>query len=223
MPFGETLLECKHCGKDSSAIWRKDSNGDLICHLCFIEQETAKREAVEEVSTANKTSKQQAVRPVRNASMRIKSTRHKVITKGKSRRNVLKTKFPKVGEGNSANLLSESVFYKGQYFQSGDIVSVVDSDDHQEYFAQCRGFVTNQFCEKMVAYTWLLPTTKHKLGEQFDPRAFYLGPEDDILHDMASVEFVCNAPDDYYRPISSMYPTYSTTQSKKYISVTMTP
>jgi hypothetical protein len=50
------------------------------------------------------------------------------------------------------------VFYKGSYFQIGDIVSMQDIDGGI-YYAQIRGLLTDQYCEKSAAVTWLLPTT----------------------------------------------------------------
>lgn len=53
---------------------------------------------------------------------------------------------------------SNFVFYKGTYFQVGDIVSVQDIDGGI-YYAQIRGLLIDQYCEKSAAITWLLPTT----------------------------------------------------------------
>lgn len=53
---------------------------------------------------------------------------------------------------------SNYVFYKGSYFQVGDIVSMQDVDGGI-YYAQIRGLLTDQYCEKSAAVTWLLPTT----------------------------------------------------------------
>ena len=47
---------------------------------------------------------------------------------------------------------------QGQYFQKGDIVSMTDVDGGT-FYAQLRGFLTDQYCEKSAVLTWLLPTT----------------------------------------------------------------
>ena len=44
------------------------------------------------------------------------------------------------------------------YHFLGDIVSVEDIDDGSVYYAQLRGFLTDQYCEKSGVITWLLPT-----------------------------------------------------------------
>lgn len=46
---------------------------------------------------------------------------------------------------------------QGSYFQIGDIVSLVDEED-DVYYAQIRGLLTDQYCEKSAVVTWLLPT-----------------------------------------------------------------
>ena len=45
------------------------------------------------------------------------------------------------------------VFYKGQYFTKGDVVSVTDVDGGI-YYAQLRGFLTDQYCQKSCVITW---------------------------------------------------------------------
>lgn len=55
-------------------------------------------------------------------------------------------------------ITSNFVFYKGTYFQIGDVVSLQDVDGGI-YYAQIRGLLTDQYCEKSAAITWLLPTT----------------------------------------------------------------
>ena len=44
------------------------------------------------------------------------------------------------------------------FYFLGDIVSVEDIDDGSVYYAQLRGFLTDQYCEKSGVITWLLPT-----------------------------------------------------------------
>jgi len=218
MPFGGGSLECRNCRGNSSAIWRKDGPNEFICHSCFVEQELLKKEAGEE-SNGNGNKNKRNQRQSRGNNVRLKSTRTKVIAKGKSRRNVFKTKFFKVGISGSSNSISDNIFHKGQYLQCGDIVSVVDTDDKQKYYAQCTGFMTDQYCRKSVCYAWLLPTSNYDPDEPFDPSAFYLGPGEDFCHDIESIEFVCHAPSDYYKPLNSLYPTFPSNASKNYVSM----
>lgn len=68
------------------------------------------------------------------------------------------------------------------------------------YYAQIRGFIQDQYCEKSAVLTWLLPTLHHsfegasRLHPGFHPQAFVAGPEEDFPRDMNYLEFVCRAP-----------------------------
>ena len=64
----------------------------------------------------------------------------------------------KAPTATATTVTSDFVFYKGSYFQVGDIVSMQD-EDGGIYYAQIRGLLTDQYCEKSAAVTWLLPTT----------------------------------------------------------------
>ena len=64
---------------------------------------------------------------------------------------------------------------QGQYYSRGDIVSVVDVEGGV-YYAQLKGFLTDQYCEKSGVITWLLPTTDSPPPEEgFDPSTYIIG------------------------------------------------
>ncbi|PVD35700.1 hypothetical protein C0Q70_02663 [Pomacea canaliculata] len=98
----------------------------------------------------------------------------------------------------------ESIFHAGQYYQVGDVVSLVDYDGGV-YYAQLRGFMSDQYNEKSAVITWLLPTVNSP-PDRFDPSTYILGPEEDIPRKMEYMEFVCHAPSDYFYDKSSPYP-----------------
>ena len=70
----------------------------------------------------------------------------------------------------------------------------------QVYYAQIRGFIQDQFCEKSAVLTWLLPTLhsgfdgQTRLHPGFHPQAFVSGPEEDLPRAMDYLHFVCRAP-----------------------------
>lgn len=65
--------------------------------------------------------------------------------------------------------------FKGTYIQVGDIVSVQDEDD-DIYYAQIKGFLTDQYCKKSAVLTWLLPTQESlPPNEDFDPSTYIIG------------------------------------------------
>ena len=218
MPFTGFKPQCKYCDADTSSIWRRDGASDYICQTCFVNQEPLKSED----SNGNGLKSKINSKPYRS-SARYKSVRSKVIPKGKSRRSVFKTKsVAKVEAVGSTMVTSDSIIHKGQYFQSGDIVSVVDTEDHQTYYAQCNAFMTNEYCEKFLSFTWLLPIRKLNCNEAFDPLLFYLGPNDELVRKIDCIEFVCRAPTDYFKPENSIFSTINAAQGKNFISVNMT-
>lgn len=68
-------------------------------------------------------------------------------------------------------------FSQGVYYQIGDVVSVIDEQDGKPYYAQIRGFVQDQYCEKSAALTWLIPTLASP-RDQFDPASYIVGELD---------------------------------------------
>ena len=55
----------------------------------------------------------------------------------------------------------------------GDVVSLVDHEGGV-YYAQLRGFLSDQYNEKSAVITWLLPTV-HSSSNRFDPNSYILG------------------------------------------------
>lgn len=102
------------------------------------------------------------------------------------------------------------------YYQIGDVVSVIDEQDGKPYYAQIRGFIQDQYCEKSAALTWLIPTLSSPRG-QFDPASYIIGPEEDLPRKMEYLEFVCHAPSEYFKSRSSPFPTVPTRPEKGYI------
>ncbi|KAF3833894.1 hypothetical protein F7725_025098 [Dissostichus mawsoni] len=77
----------------------------------------------------------------------------------------------KAPESVATIITSESVFYKGVYYQTGDVIKVTDEEDGKPYYAQIRGFVQDQYCEKSAALTWLIPTQASR-KDQFEPGTY---------------------------------------------------
>ena len=61
-------------------------------------------------------------------------------------------------------------------YQIGDIVSFLDADDERLYYAQLRGFLMDQYCEKSAVVTWLVPTSASP-QRAFDPATYILGEQ----------------------------------------------
>lgn len=66
------------------------------------------------------------------------------------------------------------LYLQGVYYQTGDVIKVTDEEDGKPYYAQIRGFMQDQYCEKSAALTWLIPTQSSP-KDQFDPGTFIVG------------------------------------------------
>lgn len=60
------------------------------------------------------------------------------------------------------------------------MIKVTDEEDGKPYYAQIRGFVQDQYCEKSAALTWLIPTQASP-KDRFDPGTYIVGKQWDII------------------------------------------
>ncbi|XP_068067190.1 GATA zinc finger domain-containing protein 1 isoform X2 [Anomalospiza imberbis] len=213
MPLG-LKPTCSVCRSTSSSMWKKGGQGEILCNNCTARSAPPPPAAFATTSAAaaqhsngggggggGKQSKQE----IHRRSARLRNTKYKsapaaekkVSTKGKGRRHIFKLK-------------------NGVYYQIGDVVSVVDEQDGRMYYAQIRGFIQDQYCEKSAALTWLIPTQASP-KDCFDPASYIIGPEEDLPRKMEYLEFVCHAPSEYFKSRSSPFPTVPTRPEKGYI------
>lgn len=74
------------------------------------------------------------------------------------------------------------LYPQGVYYQTGDVIRVTDEEDGKPYYAQIRGFIQDQYCEKSAALTWLIPT-QDSPKDQFDPGTYIVGKHGEITCD----------------------------------------
>jgi hypothetical protein len=91
---------------------------------------------------------------------------------------------------------SDCVLHKGLYLKIGDIVALYDIEDRETiYFGQIRGFLSDQYANKSVCLTWLIPIDsmykKIRYAKDFDASLFMLGPPEEFPVSLDYVEFVC--------------------------------
>ncbi|XP_064644265.1 GATA zinc finger domain-containing protein 1-like [Lineus longissimus] len=233
MPFGVKPI-CATCKTNLSTMWRKGPQGEVLCNSCGLKHlnpgaegggtdngngnisggSQASSSTVNVVKTQNGASNSSVQQGVLRKSARLKPTRHRhqnitkgIATKGKSRRVIFKKNPIKSPNPVATVVTSDWVFYKGTYFQAGDIVSLLD-EDGGVYYGQIRGFLQDQFLEKSAIITWLLPTQASP-RDVFDPSTYILGPEEDLPRKLEYLEFVCHAPSEYFKSYRSPYPTVS--------------
>lgn len=137
--------------------------------------------------------------------------------KGKSRRIIFKKSATRAPTSVAKAVTSERVYYRGQYYAKGDIVSLED-EDGSVYYAQLRGFLTDQYCEKSGVITWLLPTVHSPPPEdKFDPSTYVIGPEEDLPRKLEYLTFVMHAPDDYFYYRKAPYPTETVQTDQEFL------
>ncbi|KAL6429967.1 hypothetical protein ACFW04_007653 [Cataglyphis niger] len=221
MPLG-SKPECAKCGTRETPLWHSTDAGNL-CNACLEDERNA--EAISS-SKADEEDKSGSLRPRRSTRItRYCNAKtagsHKVIPKGKGRRNLFKKTPVKAPTATATPVTSNFVFYKGSYFQVGDIVSMQDIDGGI-YYAQIRGLLTDQYCEKSAAVTWLLPTTASPPPEEgFIPETYIIGPEEDLPRKLECMEFVMHAPSDYFKLKNTPYPPMLTEKGIGYIWTTL--
>ncbi|GFY46764.1 GATA zinc finger domain-containing protein 1 [Trichonephila inaurata madagascariensis] len=170
MPFG-LKPKCNMCKTTTSTMWRKTDEDEVICNSC----------SVRSCSVGSSKNNGNSCPFTLRKSTRAKSSKCKqqVVSKsnnpkGKGRRSVFKKICSKAPTSVATPVTSQTMFYKGTYFQVGDIVSVLDVKGGI-YYAQLRGLLQDQYCEKSAVITWLLPTHLSPKG-RFDPATYIIGP-----------------------------------------------
>jgi len=118
-------------------------------------------------------------KPIAKAAPRSKKTGLNTrSSKGKGRRNIFKKKPVKSLTATATPVTADKVYFKGQYFHVGDIVSVTNINDDDIYYAQLKGFLIDEYSDKSAVITWLLPTTASPPpNEGFHPATYIVGPE----------------------------------------------
>ncbi|XP_068013112.1 GATA zinc finger domain-containing protein 1 isoform X2 [Melanerpes formicivorus] len=214
MPLG-LKPTCSVCRSTSSSMWKKGGQGEILCNNCTARSAPpgpasfATTSAAAQHSNGGGGGGKQSKQEIHRRSARLRNTKYKSAPAAEK-------KPIKAPESVSTIITAESIFYKGVYYQIGDVVSVVDEQDGKTYYAQIRGFIQDQYCEKSAALTWLIPTQASP-KDCFDPASYIIGPEEDLPRKMEYLEFVCHAPSEYFKSRSSPFPTVPTRPEKGYI------
>ncbi|XP_070536647.1 GATA zinc finger domain-containing protein 1-like [Ptychodera flava] len=231
MPLGVKPC-CVTCKTTNSQMWRRSESGEIQCNSCSLKnhppapapnENNGSKQAAKPVNieTQNSGRTREGTRKSSRSSRSIRykqmlhSGKSHAATKGKNRRVVFKRNPMKSPEAVSTVITGKSIFYKGLYYQVGDIVSFLD-EDGGIYYAQIRGFMQDQYCDKSAVITWLLPT-QATTKDHFDPATYILGPEEDLPRKMEYMEFVCHAPSEYYKAKTAPYDVIPTSHDAGYI------
>lgn len=217
---------CIKCEASESLIWTNAENLGAICLSCVNE---AKNELKSEENNEEKEpdDKKPTKRTIRTRAYKTRlnpSAQPKLMQpKGRGRRGLFKRQPIKAPSATATPITGDCVFYNGTYFQVGDIVALED-DDGNTYYAQLRGFLTDQYCEKSAAITWLLPTiSSPSPNKLFDPATYILGPDEEITRKLDCMDFIMHAPSDYYKSRNTPYPQVHPPLEKGYIWSNLEP
>ena len=153
-----------------------------------------------------------------------KGKRNTRSNKGKGRRTIFKKKPVKALPETATFTTSDRICYEGQFYNKGDIVSVVSIEDDEIYYAQLRGFLTDQYSDRHAVITWLLPThNSPPPSEGFHPGTYILGPEEELPRRMEVFTFVMHAPDDYFYNRRAPYRTTTLPADPNFTSTRLGP
>ncbi|XP_044264491.1 GATA zinc finger domain-containing protein 1 [Tribolium madens] len=222
MPLKGTTPVCLKCETSESPLWTNAENLGAICLDCVNEaKDNLKSEQEEENDDKSEDSKsiKRKQRTTRSYKTRLNPFAIPKIgaPKGRGRRGIFKKTPIKAPSAVATTITSESIFYKGSYIQVGDIVSMQD-EDGDIFYAQIKGLLTDQYCEKSAVITWLLPTQESPPPEEgFDPATYIIGPEEDVPRKLECMEFVMHAPSDYYKSKNTPYPAVHAPAQPGYI------
>lgn len=196
-------MKCNICKTTDTDLWHptkkegKDASG-YSCHTCHIKKMKEKTLISKQQSSKRKTfTKQKLI-----VSKRVpKPSKKRLLGAEKGRRTLSKPKkAAKAILTQAEDKTSDYICFKGQIFQKGDIVSVVDSEDNNIYYAQCLIFLTDKYYKKYVGYNWLAPREDKtfQTNEEFVPSKYKIAFSDEVFHCIETINFVCHAPTDYY-------------------------
>jgi len=219
------MIECKQCQTTKSSIWqKKEIDGKLVGFVCqkchnetlkqlkqeLIEISPSELNNISELSTKSKAVKRKLSK---ETLLPFKKTKRKVQNDNPN--NSLKIRTANDYSTETEQLIKKQVeILKNKYttlrsvrhnninYEVGDIVSVVDEEDNEEYFAQCISFRVDLYQQKSVCYQWLFPdpATSWQREQGFVPSNFKIGPSDNLFHPIEDIRFVCSAPTNYFIP-----------------------
>lgn len=224
----ETTLQCFDCNVQDCVMWRKLDVERVICNICHLKriknnstQSSINGKNYSMGSVTSNTSAKAKDAPTTVRISKRKSKANKKFTNGvyadriikngnsKNRRNLFKKKPFKSTKGVASIVASNCIYHDGLLYEVGDIVCT--SDIHGgTYFAQLRGFLQDDFCEKSAVITWLIPTVANL--HHFDPMLFVPGLDEETARPMECFSFVCHAPTNLFKA-RGVHPPYHRTQS----------
>ncbi|XP_039278910.1 trichohyalin [Nilaparvata lugens] len=207
----EPVAICKQCSATYSVVWWRWINpdnpyepwkvGTVICNDCWAANDEKKRQA-----RKNRTAQ---------VEVEVKEKPKVVIRKSARIRNMATTRSSSAAARKQINykapdpvlvpIDSEYVLCNNTRFRRGDIVSL--KLQGQTVYAQLRGFLKDQYCNKSTVITWLMPTARSRpANEGFEPSTYQIGFEEDSPRPLTDFRFEMRAPNKFYLLIDHAHP-----------------
>jgi len=194
---------CSECKVTECVMWRK-LNSEIICNMCHIRRiQNTTQNGSKNAAAQIKAKEVQAVRMSKRKNKQNKKFvtgyyNERLIKNGnsKNRRTLFKKKPVKSPVEVAKVITSNAVYSNGLLYQVGDIVCTCDVEGGT-FYAQIRGFLQNEYCEKSVVVTWLIPKVANP--SKFDPLLFVPALDEDHPRPMDCFDFVCRARTDLFK------------------------
>lgn len=184
--------QCSACKIANSLMWRRGSNGEILCNSCHLKRVNSSVRAQRQSSKESK----KLIARIKAGTRKGWNGKSGERSRGRRSLQKMKRKPYKSPEGFATVVAADRIYYKGILYQAGDIVSIEDIEGDL-YYAQLKGFLQDQYAQKTAVITWLLPVVSKP--SHFDPALFLPGPEEDTPRPMECMEFVCRAPTELFK------------------------
>uniref|UniRef100_A0A182TB39 GATA zinc finger domain-containing protein 1 n=1 Tax=Anopheles maculatus TaxID=74869 RepID=A0A182TB39_9DIPT len=210
LPTEHGMLPCTPKKLDTKKPHSGDENGDveLGVDLSNADEQDEMHDNIAALTMFSPRRLRHRVCPVREPVRRgsKKNGRTCQGSRTKSRRTNMKKEPIKSPRETASTRTVSKVLEDNIWYQLGDIVSMVDTQDNT-YYAQIRGLLIDAYNEKSAVVTWLLPTTASPPpNESFDPATYLAGPDEDLPRRLTYMQFVMHAPSNYFLDRTNPYP-----------------
>lgn len=160
--------QCSACKIANSLMWRRGSNGEILCNSCHLKRVNSSVRAQRQSSKESK----KLIARIKAGTRKGWNGKSGERSRGRRSLQKMKRKPYKSPEGFATVVAADRIYYKGILYQAGDIVSIEDIEGDL-YYAQLKGFLQDQYAQKTAVITWLLPVVSKP--SHFDPALFLPG------------------------------------------------
>ena len=166
---------CRKCSSTTAATYHAARCGKFLCDDCYY---------------------------IKVDPTKLRKPRKRKLPQKQNKRKISKKHDQKQECTKPYDMCVDALHYKGQTYQIGDVVNVVDIDSDGnpvKYFAQCTHLLIDKYFKKFIGFKWLVPTPDAVIvPDHFDADNFVIGPTGDLFYPMDVVEFVSKEETDRF-------------------------